>query len=118
MEDDGGPQGTARNGGKQRKATENKGRRQGTSGDSGDCLGRPGTVGDGPSLVSVEQVPEKTGTDDRIPSVLVLAQDGRSAQLRTLLLSGLSGLTASHSNSSFTTSLYPFLAAHKNSIWP
>ena len=38
----------------------------------GDGRGRPGTVGDGPSLGCVGQVPEKTGRDDRMPSVLVI----------------------------------------------
>ena len=55
-------------GGKQRKTTENSGRRQKAAGDG---IGWPGTVGDGPSLRCVGQVPEKTGRDDRMPSVLV-----------------------------------------------
>ena len=79
MEDGGGRQGTAGDGGKQRKTTENSGRRRKTAGDgggrrgtAGDGIGRPGTVGNGPSLGCVGQVPEKTGRDDRMPSVLVL----------------------------------------------
>ena len=59
MEDDGGRQGTAENSGKQRKTAEDGG-------------GQRGTVGDGPSLRCVGQVPEKTGRDDRMPSILVL----------------------------------------------
>ena len=54
--------------GKQRKAAEGGGGRPGTAWDG---RGRWGTVGDGPSLRCVGQVPEKTGRDDRMPSVLV-----------------------------------------------
>jgi len=55
-------------GGGRRKTAENNGRRRKTAGDG---RGRQGTVGDGPSLGCVGQVPEKTGWDDRMPSVLV-----------------------------------------------
>ena len=43
------------------------------------------TVSDGPSLGCVGKVPEKSGRDDKLLSVLVLAQDGRTALLQTLL---------------------------------
>ena len=61
MEDGGGRRKTAENNGKQRKTAE----------DGGDGMGRRETVGDGPSLRCVGQVPEKTGRDDRMSSVLV-----------------------------------------------
>jgi len=59
VEDGGGRRGTAENSGKQRKTAE-------------DGRGQCETVGDGPSLGCVGQVPEKTGRDDSMPSVLVL----------------------------------------------
>ena len=58
MGDGGGRQKAAGDNGKQRKTVE-------------DGRGRWGTVGDGPSLGCVGQVPEKTGRDDRMPSFLV-----------------------------------------------
>jgi len=69
VEDGGGRRGTAENSGKQRKTTENNGKQRKTAGDG---RGRWETVGDGPSLGCVGQVPEKTGRDDSMPSVLVL----------------------------------------------
>jgi len=77
----GGRQGTAGDGGGRRKRAENNGKERKTAGDGG---GRWGTVGHGPSLGRAGQVPGKTGRDDKLPSVLVLAQDGRTAPLRTL----------------------------------
>jgi len=68
-------------GGKQRKASENSGRRRGTVWDGG---GRHNVVRPSPWLLLVGQVQEKTGRDDEMSSVLVLAQDGRTAPLRTL----------------------------------
>ena len=68
-------------GGKQRKASENSGRRRGTAGDD--------AVRPGPWLLLVGQVQEKTGRDDEMSSVLVLAQDGRTAPLRTLVVKPL-----------------------------
>jgi len=59
---------TTGDGGEQRKSMESSRRWPKTAGDG---MGRPGTVGDGPSLGCVGQVPEKTGQDDRMPSVLV-----------------------------------------------
>jgi len=55
-------------GGGRRKTAENNGKERKTAGDGG---GRWGTVGHGPSLGCVGQVPRKTGRDDRMPSVLV-----------------------------------------------
>ena len=50
----------------------------------GDGGGRHNVVRPGPWLLLVGQVQEKTGRDDEMSSVLVLAQDGRTAPLRTL----------------------------------
>ena len=68
MGDGGGRRKTAENNGKKWKTAEDGGGRHGTAGDG---RGRWGTVGDGPSLRCVGQVLEKTGRDDRMPSVLV-----------------------------------------------
>jgi len=51
----------------------------------GDGGGRHNVVRPGPWLLLVGQVQEKTGRDDEMSSVLVLAQDGRTAPLRTLV---------------------------------
>jgi len=79
------------NSGKHRKTADDGGGRQGRAEDD---RGRRGTVWDGggrhnavrlgPWLLLVGQVQEKTGQDDEMSSVLVLAQDGRTAPLRTL----------------------------------
>ena len=53
----------------------------------GDGGGRHNVVRPGPWLLLVGQVQEKTGRDDEMSSVLVLAQDGRTAPLRTLVSS-------------------------------
>jgi len=62
---------TAGGGGKHRKTPEDGG-------------GRHGVVRSGPWLLPVGQVQKMTGRDDTMPSVLALAQDGRTAPLRTL----------------------------------
>ena len=54
----------------------------------GDGGGRHNAVRPGPWLLLVGQVQEKTGRDDEMSSVLVLAQDGRTAPLRTLCYRG------------------------------
>ena len=51
----------------------------------GDGGGRHNVVRPGPWLLLVGQVQEKTGRDDEMSSVLVLAQEGRTAPLRTLV---------------------------------
>jgi len=56
----------------------------GPAGPAGDGGGRQNVVRPGPWLLLVGQVQEKTGRDDEMSSVLVLAQDGRTAPLRTL----------------------------------
>jgi len=107
-------------GGKQRKASENSGRRWGTAGDD---RGRRGTVGDGggrhnaarpgPWLLLVGQVQEKTGRDDEMSSVLVLAQDGRTAPLRTLF-SGDIEMESMRSN----TVSHSLESAYGSGCWP
>ena len=82
MGDGGGRQGTAENIGKHRKTSEDGGGRREMVGDGG---GRHNVVRPGPWLLLVGQVQEKTGRDDEMSSVLVLAQDGRTAPLRTLV---------------------------------
>jgi len=72
---------TAGDGGGRRKTAENIGKQQKTAGDGG---GRHNAVRPGPWLLLVRQVQEKTGRDDEMSSVLVLAQDGRTAPLGTL----------------------------------
>jgi len=52
-----------------RKTAENNGKQRKMAGDG---RGRWETVGDGPSLGCVGRVPEKTGRDDSMQSVLVL----------------------------------------------
>ena len=79
-----GSPGTVGDGRGRRKTSEDGGRRRGTTGDGG---GRHNVVRPGPWLLLVGQVQEKTGRDDEISSVLVLAQDGRTAPLRTLHIS-------------------------------
>ena len=64
-------------GGGRRKTAENNRKKQETAEDSGGRHGKAGDGrrlwGDGPSLRCVGQVPENTGRDDRMPSVLVFA---------------------------------------------
>ena len=53
-----------------------------------DRTGRQNVVRPRPPFLLAGQLEKMTGRDDKLPSVLVLAQDGRTAPLRTLLLSG------------------------------
>ena len=81
MGDGGGRRKTAEDGGGRQGTTEDDGGRRGTVWDGG---GRHNAVRPSPWLLLVGQVQEKTGRDDEMSSVLVLAQDGRTAPLRTL----------------------------------
>jgi len=72
---------TTGNSGKQRKTAGDDGGRRRTTDDD---RGRHDVVRPGPWLLLVGQVQKMTGRDDTMPSVLVLAQDGRTAPLRTL----------------------------------
>jgi len=67
--DSGGRRNRAENNGRERKTAGDGGGRHATAGDGGR---RYLTVGHSPSLGRAGQVLEKTGQDNRMPSVLVL----------------------------------------------
>jgi len=95
MEDDGGGRRRKEgDGGGRRRTTEEGEEEWRTMEDNGgqwrtmeDNRGRRNAVRPGPSLLPVRQVQKMIRREDKKSSVLVLAQDGRTAPLRTLKIS-------------------------------